>query len=99
MINVYGCNIHFVFSTMRQPYDTDITDKQWTNIVQFFSESSPQGRPRTQDFREILNAILYILRAGCPWRLLPHDFPNGRLFTIIFDAGNQKGFEITSMII
>jgi hypothetical protein len=58
MINFYDCKIHFVFSTMRQPYDTDITDKQWTNIFPFFPEPSTKGRPRTQDFREILNAIL-----------------------------------------
>jgi putative transposase len=34
------------------------------------------GRPRTIEPREILNAIFYILRTGCAWRLLPHDFPN-----------------------
>ncbi len=33
------------------------------------------GRPRTHDTREILNAIFYILKSGCPWRLLPKDFP------------------------
>ena len=100
MIDVYGYNIHFVFSTMRQPYDTDLTDQQWTNIFQFFPEPNPLGRPRTQDFREILNAILYILRAGwaggdCYLMI----FPNGRRFTIIFDAGKKKAFGIRSMII
>ena len=85
---------------MRQPYDTDITDKQWTKISQFFPKPSPKGRPRTQDLREILNAILYILRAGCAGSdCYLMIFPNGRLFTIIFDAGNQKIFGITSMII
>jgi transposase len=34
-----------------------------------------RGRPRTHDTREILNAIFYILKSGCPWRLLPKDFP------------------------
>src|SRR5919112_5861584 len=33
------------------------------------------GRPRTHDLREILNAIFYLLKSGCQWRLLPHDFP------------------------
>ena len=33
------------------------------------------GRPRTHSLREILNAIFYILKSGCQWRLLPHDFP------------------------
>ena len=33
------------------------------------------GRPRTTDLREVVNAIVYLLRSGCPWRLLPKDFP------------------------
>ena len=33
------------------------------------------GRPRTHDLREILNAVFYLLKSGCQWRLLPHDFP------------------------
>ena len=39
----------------------------------FYPEANRRGRPRTQDFREITNAILYLVRAGCAWRLLPHD--------------------------
>ena len=33
------------------------------------------GRPRTHDLREILNAVFYLLKTGCQWRLLPHEFP------------------------
>jgi transposase len=33
------------------------------------------GRPRIHDLREILNAVFYLLKSGCQWRLLPHDFP------------------------
>jgi putative transposase len=34
-----------------------------------------EGRPRLHSLREILDAIFYLLKSGCPWRLLPHDFP------------------------
>ena len=37
--------------------------------------AKPGGRPRSVDVREIINALRYLLRAGCAWRLLPHDFP------------------------
>ena len=60
---------------MRPSYDTDLTDEQWLKISSLYPEANHRGRPRTQDFREITNAILYLVRAGCAWRLLPHDFP------------------------
>ena len=50
---------------IRQPYDTDLTDAQWLKISMLFPKPHKRGRPRTQDFREITNAIFYILRAGC----------------------------------
>jgi putative transposase len=59
----------------RRLYDTDLTDAQW-EILRPLSPLPPGGgRPRTTDLREVLNAILYVLRSGCAWDLLPHDFP------------------------
>lgn len=62
----------------REPYDTDLTDDQWAIIEPLLPRPAdrPDGRKRTVEQREVLNAILYLLRAGCAWRLLPHDFPN-----------------------
>lgn len=57
----------------RQSYDTDISSAQWSKISRLLPLPSKRGRPRTQDFQEIVNAIFYILRPGCAWRLLPHD--------------------------
>ena len=54
---------------------SDITDEQWELLKGFIPAAKPGGRPRKVDPREIVNAIFYILSAGCPWRLLPHDFP------------------------
>jgi transposase len=59
----------------RKSYTSDITDEQWELLKGFIPAAKPGGRPREVDPREIVNAIFYILSAGCPWRLLPHDFP------------------------
>jgi transposase len=39
-------------------------------------EKKKPGRPRKHTIREILNGIFYVIRTGCQWRYLPHDFPN-----------------------
>jgi transposase len=63
----------------REPYPSDLTDIQWDNIEHLFPpERRPAGRPgrpRTYPRREVVNAVFYLARAGCAWRMLPHDFP------------------------
>jgi len=56
-------------------YPTDLNDKKWAIIRTLLPEASPNGRPRTIDLRKLINAILYLVRSGCAWRLLPHTFP------------------------
>jgi putative transposase len=58
----------------RSPYSTDLADDEWEILRQLVPEAKPGGRPRAHRTREILNAIFYVLRGGCAWRLLPHDF-------------------------
>jgi putative transposase len=62
-------------TTTREPYPTDLTDEQWHVIEPMVPPEKHGGRPREVDIREVVNAILYILRTGCQWRNLPHDFP------------------------
>jgi putative transposase len=59
----------------RRAYATDLTDAQWEILRAFLPPAPGGGRPRTTDLREVVNAILYVLRTGCAWHLLPHDFP------------------------
>jgi putative transposase len=59
----------------RALYPTDMTDAEWTSLELHVSPSRPGGRPRVHPVREIMNAIFYVLRSGCAWRLLPHDLP------------------------
>src|ERR687886_2140324 len=60
---------------MRKPYPTDLSDAEWECLEPHLPTSKATGRPRIHSRREILDAIFYVLRSGCPWRLLPHDFP------------------------
>lgn len=59
---------------MERQYETNLTDEQW-GAVQPLVEAT-RGRKATVSRREIVNAILYVARTGCQWRLLPLDFPN-----------------------
>lgn len=59
----------------RKPYPSDLTDKQWKIIKPYIPPPKFGGRPRETDAREIVNAIFYVLKSGCDWRMLPHDFP------------------------
>lgn len=59
----------------RNPYPSDLTDKEWAKLSPHIPPKSQRGRPLEYTLREICNAIFYILRAGCAWRMLPHDFP------------------------
>jgi putative transposase len=60
---------------MRKPYPTDLSDAEWSYIEPHLPAPKGHGRPRTHDLREILNAVFYLLKSGCQWRLLPHNFP------------------------
>ena len=59
----------------RKPYPTDLSDAEWAYLEGHLPAPERNGRPRLHNLREILDAVSYILRSGCAWRLLPHDFP------------------------
>ena len=60
---------------MSPRYPTDLTETEWTVLTPLIPAAKPGGRPRTTDMREVINAIFYMLRGGCQWRLLPTEFP------------------------
>jgi putative transposase len=59
----------------RQADDSDLSDEEWAILEPHIPTAKVGGRPRSVDMREIMNALFYILRGGCSWRLLAHDFP------------------------
>ncbi|WP_062114758.1 IS5 family transposase [Aureimonas sp. AU40] len=56
-------------------YSSDLTDAEWALIEPVLPKTAVTGRPRAWPMREIVNAVLFILRSGCPWRMLPDHFP------------------------
>ena len=66
-------------------YDSDLTDGQWVIIEPLIPPAKTGkkgGRKRGVDIREVVNAIMYLLKTGCPWRYLPKDFPpSGTVYT------------------
>jgi putative transposase len=60
---------------MKRSYHTDLTDAEWRCLEPHVGAPNTRGRPRIHSPREILDAVFYLLKSGCPWRLLPRDFP------------------------
>lgn len=77
---------------MRKAYPDDLTDKEWELIEPILSDNMiKQGRAPKYPRREILNAIFYVLRTGCQWRHLPHDFPPWGTVYLQFWRWRRKG--------
>lgn len=75
----------------RRAYPTDLTDRQWALIAPLIPDAKPGGRPRKAAKRELVEAILYFLRAGGAWRLMPHDFPPWQTVYYYFRRWQREG--------
>jgi putative transposase len=75
----------------RRVYPTDLTDAQWEILQKLLPPAPGGGRRRTTDLREVLNAILYVMRTGCAWQMLPHDFPPAGTVYDYFNQWRRKG--------
>jgi putative transposase len=78
-------------SSPSRRYSTDLTDDQWALIRPLVERDRRLGRPTSINLREVVNALLYLNRTGCPWRLLPIDFPNWNTARYYFDAWTLDG--------
>jgi putative transposase len=79
----------------RTRYPSDLTDLQWHNIADLFPpDERPPGRPgpdRTYPVREVVNAVFYLAKGGCSWRMLPHDFPPWKTVSYYFYTWRDAG--------
>ncbi len=76
---------------MRRAYQTDLSDAEWALIEPHLPAPEVSGRPRVHPLREILDAVFYVGRGGCAWRLLPHDFPPWKTVYHYFRAWRIDG--------
>src|SRR5437763_8219677 len=73
-------------------FPSDLTDAEWERLAPLIPDAKPGGRPRKTDMRAAMNAILYLLRTGCPWRYLPRDgFPPRSTVYNIFRKFQREG--------
>ena len=75
----------------RIAYPSDLTDAQWRLIAKRIPPAKPGGRHRSVDLREVMNGILYLVRTGCSWRQLPHDFPPWGTVHFYYWSFRQQG--------
>ncbi len=75
----------------RSGYNTDLTDAQWARIEAFVPTPRSGPNPTKYDRRPIVNAMIYKLRTGCAWRLLPNDFPPWETVTKYFYQWREDG--------
>jgi putative transposase len=77
--------------TERKPYPSDMSDEEWALLAPLMPPPLPGGKPQSIDRREVVNAIFYVLRNGCGWRALPHDFPNWSTVNNLFRDWRKSG--------
>ena len=72
-------------------YASDLSDEEWVLFEPHLPAPKRRGRPRLHSPREILDAVFYVVRGGCTWRLLPHDFPPWKTVYHYFRAWRIDG--------
>ena len=57
-------------------YKSDLSDKEWEIVKNFFKKRDNRGVEAKHEKRDIVDAILYVVKTGCQWSMLPNDYPN-----------------------
>jgi transposase len=72
-------------------YPSDVSELQWKTVSLLIPSGRPIGADRVTSMRAVVNAVLYRERSGCPWRMLPHDFPHWRTVYGYFRTWQAEG--------
>jgi len=79
-------------------YESDLTTKQWNMIKPLFEAENRGKHLRVHSKRKLVNAVLYINKTGCQWRLLPHDFPKHTTVSSFYQRAVKSGLWEKSLI-
>jgi transposase len=72
--------------TPRKPYPSDVSDPEWEFILPYVTLMRSDAPQRSHDLREVFNGLRYVVKTGCQWRLLPHDFPD---WTVVYQQARR----------
>ena len=75
---------------MRKTYPSDVTRIQFEKIRPLLESARKRTRPRTVDLYDAFCAVLYVLKSGCQWRMLPEGFPKWRTVHAYFQIWTAK---------
>src|SRR5205807_8471409 len=73
-------------NTTRKSYPSDVSDAEWEFLLPYLTLMRQDATQRGHDMREVFNAIRYVVRTGCQWRMLPHDFPD---WTVVYQQAKR----------
>jgi transposase len=83
---------------MRKSYPSDISRKQFEQVKPLLEEARKKTRPRTVELYEVFCAVLYVLKSGCPWRMLPEGFPKWRTVHAYFQIWSEADKDGISLL-
>ena len=83
---------------MRKNYPSDISREQFEQIRELLESARKKTRPRQVDLYDVFCAVLYLLKSGCQWRMLPSDFPKWRTVHHYFSLWSEKPEEGYSLL-
>src|ERR1700751_3814655 len=70
----------------RKYYPSDVADAEWEFLLPYLTLMRADAPQRSHDLREVFNAVRYVVKTGCQWRMLPHDFPD---WTVVYQQARR----------
>ena len=82
----------------RKAYPSDVSREQFESIRPLLEGVRKRTKPRTVDLHEVFNAVLYLLKSGCQWRMIPEGFPNWVTVYSYYAKWSKPGEDGTSAL-